>query len=243
MNPRAAHPPQPAGTYTVAQGQLLTQQSSTAGIGDLLIAADYITRLFDANQIPFAFMGGFSVNVRGSQRETHDVDVAVGCDMHKLLMAVSTQPDRLLRPLGPVSGVMRIFIKGENEDGLSSPYVMVDLILRGSLGAPDHLETESEDVKAGPDLGDRPFRLINLPSLLQSKLGAFFGRSADNDMADIIFLILRYPEEVYNARAALNQEHRQHFINKLAVTRDVPKSQMNKARHALGIPGPALLTR
>lgn len=91
MDPRAAPPPQPAGTYSVAQSGPLTEQSANATDAHLLAAADYITRLFEANQVPFAFMGGFSMNIRGSQRSTYDIDVAIGCEMSQLLAVVSAQ--------------------------------------------------------------------------------------------------------------------------------------------------------
>lgn len=94
MDPRTPQGPQPAGTYSVAQSALLAEKSSSASGGHLLAAADYITRLFDANKVPFAFMGGFSMNIRGSPRETHDVDVAVGSDMNQLIAVVSAQAHR-----------------------------------------------------------------------------------------------------------------------------------------------------
>lgn len=60
-------------------------------------------------------------------------------------------------------------------------------------------------------------------------------------MNDIRFLIQKNPEGVHSARAALNQEHRQHFINKLAAIPGVPKGELSKARLALAIAGPAAL--
>lgn len=94
MNPRAAPPAPPAGTYSVAENEAMLAQSKTATNNHLVAAADYITRLFEANEVPFAIMGGFSMNIRGSIRETYDVDVAVGCDMNKLLAVVSASGHR-----------------------------------------------------------------------------------------------------------------------------------------------------
>ena len=37
-------------------------------------------------------MGGFSMLLRGSSRDTHDVDVAVGCDMGQLIQAIAGEP-------------------------------------------------------------------------------------------------------------------------------------------------------
>jgi len=94
-------------------------------------------------------MGGFSLKMRGSQRNTYDVDVAIGCEMVQLIEALKTQPrsvkllwrtmelsrPSVLRPSGPVSGVMRIFIRtgGQHNPGLNLDEVLteVDKILRG----------------------------------------------------------------------------------------------------------------
>lgn len=84
-------------------------------------------------------------------------------------------------------------------------------------------------------LGERQFRLLNLRALLRAKLGAFFGRSESKDMEDIRFLIFKHPDRVYDMRAALNQEHRQHFMSKLAAMPSVSKAEVNKAKHALAV--------
>jgi hypothetical protein len=48
--------------------------------------------MFQANGIPYAFMGGFALKLRGSTRDTYDVDVAVGCTMQRLIEVLSAQP-------------------------------------------------------------------------------------------------------------------------------------------------------
>jgi len=94
---------QPAGTYTYQETANLTAQSQSAGPNHLTAAADYITQLFQTEGIPHALMGGFSLQLRGSPRNTFDVDIAVGCDMGQLIAVLSSQDryiDLSFDPLG-----------------------------------------------------------------------------------------------------------------------------------------------
>ena len=140
---------QPPGTYNAEQGFQFSALAHEARIGNLIAAADHIIQIFQAFGIPYSLMGGFSLKMRGSQRNTYDVDVAIGCEMVQLIEALKTQPrsvkllwrtmelSRLsvLRPSGPVSGVMRVFVRtgGQHNPGLNLDEVLteVDIILRG----------------------------------------------------------------------------------------------------------------
>lgn len=58
----------------------------------LFAAADYVTRMLMVNQISYTLIvGGGSLRLRGSSRGTHDVDIAVGCDMNRLLEVIRPQ--------------------------------------------------------------------------------------------------------------------------------------------------------
>jgi hypothetical protein len=48
-------------------------------------------RVFSANHIPYAFMGGYSLILRGSPRGTQDLDVTVGCAMDQLAQVLKAQ--------------------------------------------------------------------------------------------------------------------------------------------------------
>ena len=79
---------QPQGTYTLPQSTSLAASSHLANPFHLHAAAHYITALLDTHGILNALMGGFSMHLRGSMRVTHDIDVAVGCEMQTLLQAL-----------------------------------------------------------------------------------------------------------------------------------------------------------
>jgi hypothetical protein len=82
---------QPPQTYTVQQGFELATTSAVATKPHLDLAAEFVVRVFSANNIPYAFMGGYSLALRGSPRGTHDVDLTVGCDMGQLVQIIKAQ--------------------------------------------------------------------------------------------------------------------------------------------------------
>ncbi|KAK2797857.1 hypothetical protein FQN50_009062 [Emmonsiellopsis sp. PD_5] len=227
------------GTYTVEQLHSYMRISESAGTNHLVSAAEYIVQVFRTNNIPVAIMGGFSLLLRGSPRETQDVDIAVGCTMLQLLQVLSDQ-ECILRPAGPVSGVMRIFVRmgGEIDQAIEGTYVMVDIILHGSLGAPDDPRTSSEVVNVQTHLGLKAFPVLDVATIMSSKLGAFFGRGATSDFQDISWLLDNFPEKIHNVRTQLNQTHRQAFVNTFA-QRNPGSSNENRVRRvrfSLGIP-------
>jgi hypothetical protein len=84
--------PQPPQTYTVQQGAELSVAALRSKLTHLTSTADHVAEIFAANEVPFAFMGGFSMTLRGSTRDTVDVDVAIGCSMDQLLTVLKDQP-------------------------------------------------------------------------------------------------------------------------------------------------------
>ncbi|CZR54900.1 uncharacterized protein PAC_04785 [Phialocephala subalpina] len=232
---------QPPQTYTTQQGFELAIASAVATRPHLDLAAEFLVLVFSANNVPYAFMGGYSLALRGSPRGTHDVDLTVGCAMDQLVQVVKAQ-SRIWRPLGPTSGVLRLFIGvgGENS-GVPELKVMVDVILRGSLGAPDNPQAATEVINSTTSLGPRAWPALDLPTVMNSKLGAFFARGGgnprSNDYQDILFLINRYMEPIYNIRSQLNATHRQEFVNAYARANAGPQrmGQVKKIKHVLGI--------
>lgn len=49
-----------------------------------LAAASFVASLFTSHSIPFAFIGGFAMRLRGSPRFTEDIDVCVQTTMLQL---------------------------------------------------------------------------------------------------------------------------------------------------------------
>jgi hypothetical protein len=53
-------------------------------INELGLAARFMIQVFEHYRIPFAFLGGWAMYMRGSRRQTQDVDIAVGTTMEYL---------------------------------------------------------------------------------------------------------------------------------------------------------------
>jgi hypothetical protein len=83
---------QASNTYSWEQALALKDAARQANSDELLLAADYMSQLFQANNVSYALMGGLSVRLRGGPRETQDVDIAIGCDMGRLLQIIRVQP-------------------------------------------------------------------------------------------------------------------------------------------------------
>ena len=87
-DPRTPPTHRPANTYEPYEMANLKQNADTALEVHLLAAADYITEVLVQNQVSYALMGGLSLRLRGSTRGTQDVDIAVGCNMNRLLEVI-----------------------------------------------------------------------------------------------------------------------------------------------------------
>lgn len=73
-----------ANGYTPEEGAQLSAMGAHVDYLQLLCAFDYIVKLLEANEINYAGMGGLALRLRGSKRDTHDVDASAECDMHTL---------------------------------------------------------------------------------------------------------------------------------------------------------------
>jgi hypothetical protein len=104
----------------------------------------------------------------------------------------------------------------------------------GALGAPDDPRLASELVTVNIDGGEKQYPLLNITHIMASKLGAQFARGTKNYMDDILFLIQKFPEEVFAIRTQLNPEHRQAFIDALVRVATSP-GIIKKAKLSLGI--------
>lgn len=127
--------------YTPQEGQDLSQASKTATFSDLIRALDFVTSLFQEKEVPCALMGGLALTFRGSKRDTYDLDITAACDMAGLRQVVNNNSryvahlvhhlgadfkERMKVPIGPPSGVMRVFVAVENDK-----WVQVDIMVSG----------------------------------------------------------------------------------------------------------------
>ena len=80
----AALPAQQAEVYDTTRFGELYYGSREPQINELGLAARFMIQVFEYYRIPFAFFGGWAMYMRGSPRQTQDVDIAVGTTMEYL---------------------------------------------------------------------------------------------------------------------------------------------------------------
>lgn len=78
--------------YTNEEGRLLTQSAKHARIAHLWCALEFMERLLRGKGVSYAVMGGLALNIRGSRRDTHDVDIAADCDMLTVRQTCINEP-------------------------------------------------------------------------------------------------------------------------------------------------------
>lgn len=68
-------------TYHIDNLDDLEEKAADANSRNFAAALDYISRLLNRNSVSWALMGGYSLSLRGSGRQTFDIDVAVQATM------------------------------------------------------------------------------------------------------------------------------------------------------------------
>lgn len=81
-----------AEVYDTDRFAVLYPESQNPTVENLGLAAKFLRGLLSAYNIPLAFVGGWAVYLRGSGRQTNDVDVTVGCAMPYLMDVLRAQP-------------------------------------------------------------------------------------------------------------------------------------------------------
>lgn len=66
----------------------LEEQSANAGPEDFAAARDYMLAALHRANIPASLMGGYSLQMRGSERATFDIDIGVRARISDLKNAV-----------------------------------------------------------------------------------------------------------------------------------------------------------
>ncbi|EPE33237.1 hypothetical protein GLAREA_06249 [Glarea lozoyensis ATCC 20868] len=242
-------------TYTYSELKQLVAKSNNPTNGRLFSAAMYIKDIFNANNIVFGFMGGFSLSLRGSDRRANDIDVAVGATMLELKQVLDLQKFIII-PLGLTSGVLRSFVRVV-EFGRLEKLVEVDFLLAGtelSFKPTNFVLTFEGNFGLNIDLTDsveiintvlpsesvHQFPVLKLLSAMRSKLLAHFTRNESRDYKDLQWLCAQYGMEIYEFRAELEMVHRQKFIDHCeqqpASSDGSGPNYVRKVKHILGVP-------
>jgi hypothetical protein len=141
---------------------------------------------------------------------------------------------------------MRIFIStGGGVDGLEikEKFTQVDIHLCGeydnihclrlhssvtdasdeSAYAPDNIRKSSEILTSDTPLGKRSWPVLDIRSLMSSKLASWTDNANERDYDDIVWIISSYSAAVYNHRTTLSVTHRQLFIKAFEELNSAPE--------------------
>jgi predicted nucleotidyltransferase len=80
-----------ADRYTYDQFEGLMARSRGATLEELAEARDYLILILQTNNVLYAFMGGYSLVLRGSPRPTSDIDIAIQVNQLELRAVVTPQ--------------------------------------------------------------------------------------------------------------------------------------------------------
>jgi predicted nucleotidyltransferase len=80
-----------ADRYTYDQFERCMARSREVTAAELAQARDYLIQVLQTNHVPYAFMGGYSLVLRGSQRPTNDIDIAIQANQLELQAVVTPQ--------------------------------------------------------------------------------------------------------------------------------------------------------
>ncbi|PGG97166.1 hypothetical protein AJ79_09303 [Helicocarpus griseus UAMH5409] len=151
------------------------------------------------------------MNLRGSRRETHDLDFLVLTNSLIEIRAVLSQYSWAILAFYELTGNVqeRMFID-IGEDG---QVVGVDIIRSGELGTPDLGEAESyETIPSSLETpqGDS-VNVIHITWQVETKLAAWFGRRKESDFQDVAWLLLNYGDEIKEWSQFLEKDARETF--------------------------------
>ncbi|KAJ4402999.1 hypothetical protein N0V85_005189 [Neurospora sp. IMI 360204] len=227
-------PPLTAGEYCGSrEWDILNSSSKGATTSQLVAALDIVTDVLDKENIPYAIMGGFSLQLRGMQGVRQNVDLAVPLSIlntdESPWLTIFRDELRILRPSVFLSGVKdmthkTLFVQvgdPDNNDN-TTHWVRVDLRFVGhehssdtNLGQsllPVLEEFENErDLVSSPLSLEKQYHCLDLGYVLQDKLCMVKRSSTERDLADVTYILSGHLAEVGDV-SWIDMELRTNFL-------------------------------
>ncbi|KAJ5274593.1 hypothetical protein N7497_005196 [Penicillium chrysogenum] len=167
--------------------------AARASEDQLAKAASYLEQAFSGMKT--AWFGGWALKLRGSRRETHDLDFLVLVSSVVEVRAVLAQYSWAILAFYEIGGVQeRMFI----DIGERGQLVGVDIILSGAIGTPDLRELASRE-SISPSFQTPQGNQVNVIHItwqVETKLTAWFSRRKNSDFLDLEFLLTAYRGEI-----------------------------------------------
>ncbi|KAI0205496.1 hypothetical protein F4808DRAFT_236120 [Astrocystis sublimbata] len=192
-------------------------------------AASYLQIAF-AGQY-YAWFGGWALKLRGSRRDTKDLDLLVVAEDVCQVRATLAPYSWAILNYWEISGSIqeRMFVDvGEEEEQV----VGVDIVLSGALDTPDLREPGSFALikpSFRTPQGDS-VSVIELDWQVECKLKTWMSRKKESDFQDLQFLFENYEEVIREWSEHLNMDWRVEFyeVYKAAMDDPVARERMRK---------------
>ncbi|KAF2818210.1 hypothetical protein CC86DRAFT_169784 [Ophiobolus disseminans] len=205
----------------------------------LLLAANHLAQVCESAGISHAFLGGWTVRLRGGTRETQDVDITVATTM-ELFKKATLQMPRICFPQTHGQTAVNLFVHtGKSWDqgykDLPDLAVQVDVIISGQLNSPTEINDNTSEVVTLPN-GIKAV-VVNTFYLLRGKFHAFNtrGDTNTNDYQDLVFLITKYPKVMSQHGRDIEEAYRLAFLRKYAETNAANQNFIEWMRQTLGL--------
>ncbi|KAI0977591.1 hypothetical protein F4678DRAFT_455742 [Xylaria arbuscula] len=211
----------------------LQHNASKAKPEQLAKAAGYLQKAFTGQY--YAWFGGWALNLRGSRRETTDLDLLVlAADVGQVRTTLAPYSWAILSYWEITGSIQERMFVDISEGG---QLVAVDVVLSGKLDTPNLTEPDSFELIhpsfQTPQGSKVP--VIELTWQVEGKLGAWISRRKDSDLKDLIFLFMTYGETIRQWSEHLKMESRVDFYEVYKITMDSDVEACKEMRETLCI--------
>ncbi|KAI5923982.1 hypothetical protein F4810DRAFT_710076 [Camillea tinctor] len=192
------------GTYNDDEADDLEEDAEDAPESSLFAALNVLEKLFSEKGIPYAVQGGLAIKLQGnSDRKTHDLDISINTSSQKFQAALEDQKDiqwheKIAQQLG--AGGTKLFLDAKGHK------VLADIFLStGEFG---------QDISKANNING--FKVLDLPTLFKSKLGAFASRGEDKDYKDLRWMYENKANDIKGFVTSFSENQRYEFAEACA---------------------------
>ncbi|CAJ0552149.1 Ff.00g061280.m01.CDS01 [Fusarium sp. VM40] len=210
----------------------LERNANRATSEQLAKAASYLEYAFSGQF--YSWFGGWALRLRGSRRETRDLDLLVlARDVRDIRVTLAPYDWAILSYYEMTGSIQERMFVDIGQDG---QLVGVDIVLSGRLDTPVLNEEESSELitpSFSTPQGEQ-VPVICLPWQVEGKLKTWMARKKESDFQDLAFLLQKYESSIKGWSEYLPQQGRREFYDVYKVFMD-DKSKQKVMKRTLGL--------